>query len=451
MFSRTSRILLVIALLAAGAYLLIERPRERKEDKKENAAEQLASFDMASIDSITIERKVSYRPDGARVSEDPLVFTRAGSSWRATVPFQDSADPGAMGTLLDALRTADINRHLGNEQDLAPFGLKPPDAIVTLMSAHHQVLQVEIGKNTVDNAWCYAREPNGEVLLVPTDVHRSSTLPADAYRNHRVLDFEVADVTGYTIKNPHSTMEWQRRGDAWYALAGRDSVEGDSIAVTAPLHRLRGLRVAQFYGSEDFVRLPEDSVHTMTLFINPDRRAELRFDHVKSGWLVRQYTPGGSGAATRIMSVGDDLSDLFAHSVNELRERRLLQFDPAVTHRINFASPSSTGELVRSGGLWSYPNPVMGRVDPKYASDFVRALRALKWSEPGNDVARGTGRVYYRIEIMGEGDKMIDQLTAGPLDASTSWVTSRSSRGTWLVENARLDEVANKFARLKQR
>jgi hypothetical protein len=184
--------------------------------------------------------------------------------------------------------------------------------------------------------------------------------------------------------------------------------------------------------------------------MGPGHRTELRFDHYQSsGWIVRQEASHVSGP--RFMSVNDDLSDLFAHSVNDLRERRLLQFDPAVTHRINFASPSSTGELVRAGGLWSFPNPVMGHVDPKYASDFVRALRALKWTEPGYDVARGTGRVYYRIEIMGEGDKMIDQLTAGPLDASTSWVTSLSSRGTWLVANARLDDVANKFARLKQR
>jgi len=405
---------------------------------------------MASIDSITILRKPSNGSNEVRFPEDPLAFKKVEGSWQATVPFQDSADPGAIGTLLDALRTADINRHLGNEQDLAPFGLDHPDAIVTLMSAHHQVLQVAVGKNTIDNAWCYAREMNGEVLLVPTDVHRSSTLPADAYRNHHVLDFEVADVTSYTIKNAKNAMTWVRHGNDWYAASGRDSVLGDSVTVTSPLHRLRGLRVATFLDDHaDIVEPPADSTHTMTLLMSNGHRTELKFIHSQDGWLATQDASDANGP--RRMSVSDDLSDLFAHSVNDLRERRLLQFDPAVTHRINFASPSSTGELVRSGGLWSFPNPVMGRVDPKYASDFVRALRALKWSEPGYDVARGTGRVYYRIEIMGEGDKMIDQLTAGPLDASTSWVTSLSSRGTWLVANARLDEVAAKFARLKQR
>jgi hypothetical protein len=441
MFSRTSRILFVVALLAAGVYLLIERPREHTEDTKEAVADRLATFDMASIDSITILRKRPSGNDGTKLSVDPLVFRKWEGSWQVLVPDEDYADPGAIATLLDALRTADINRHLGNEKDLAPFGLDHPDAIVTLTSAHQQVLQVEIGKNTVDNAWCYAREPNGEVLLIPTNVRRSSTLPADAYRNHRVLDFNVADITAYKITSARNTMTWERRGTNWYALAGRDSVQGDSVAVTAPLHRLRGLRVAR-YGGDLMPAPPADSVYDMSLSMGPVHQW-LKFWHFSNEWFVQQEG--------RIVIVDDDLSDLFAHTVTDLRDRRLLQFDPAATQRINFAAPTTTGELVRMGGRWSFPNPALGHVDAGRAADFVRSLRALKWSEPGSDAARSTGRVGYRIEILDGRGTMIDELTAGPLDASTLWVHSRSSHGTWLVENARLDEVASRFARLKQR
>jgi len=442
MVSRTTRILFAAALLAAGVYFAVVRPHDRASDNAESSGDRLASFEIADIDSIVIEHHV-LMTNGVRWSEAPLMFVKTDSLWRMTIPVQDSAEPGAIGTLLDALRTADINRNLGQVEDLKQYGLDPPDAYVTLVAAHRRVLRVEIGKNTVDGAWCYARNEAGEVLLIPTDVRRSSMLPVDAYRNHRVLDFKVADVTAYTIKNARSTMTWELRGNAWYAASGRDSVQGDSIAVTSPLHRLRGLRVAQFYVAGDGLAPTADSVHTMTLFMGPTHRIDLTFVHSRSGW---NATHG-----TRRMAVNDDISDLFAHTVNTLRERRLLQFDPAVTHRINYAAPTATGELVRSGGHWAFPNPMMGRVNPDYAADFVRALRGLKWSEPGDEAARTTGRVSYRIEIMGEGDRIIDQLTAGPYDASTSWVTSRSSHGTWLVENARLDEVSQRFARLKQR
>lgn len=424
----------MVALLAAGAYLLIERPRERAHDRNEATSDRLASFDAASIDSIVIERP-----------HDTVRLTRADSTWRLIAPVSDTAEPGTMGALLNALRTADIERNLGPERDLSPYGLDHPDAVITLASAHHVVLEVAVGKNTVDNAWCYARAASGDVLLVPTDVHQSSTLPADAYRDHRVAAFQVNDVTAYAIRSPNNRISWYRHATAWYALAGRDTVAGDSVAAPSPLHRLRGLRVASFPAPGDTVAAPADSQRVMTLWMGP-RHVTLRFARNGNSWLVRD-----AGTA-RAMLVNDDIHDLFAHTITELRDRRLLQFDPAVTERIVLLTPTTTGgEIVRAGGHWSFPNPALGRVDPGHAADFVRALRALKWSEPGGEAARTGAHFLFRIEIRGAGGKMIDQLAAGPYDATTCWVSSLSSRGSWLIARSTLDDIASRFARLKER
>lgn len=439
MLSRTSRILLVLALLAAGAYLLIERPRERAQDRKQTANDQLASFDAASIDSIAIERP-----------QDTLVFARADSLWRMVAPVSDAAEPGAIGTLLHALSTADINRDLGAESDLTPYGLDHPDAVITLGAAHRVVLHVAVGKNTVDNAWCYARSPAGNVILVPTDVHQSSTLPVDEYRNRKVLDFQVRDVTAYSVESTDRSMSWTRRGARWFALTGRDSVAGDSVAVLSPLHRLRGLRATHLSQTHDALALhvhppdvKNDSLHTMVVWLGAQHRVALTFLHSQTGWAA------DDGA--RFMTLNDDVSDLFAHTTTELRDRRLLQFDPSAAQRITFYSQTATGEIVRSGGHWSFPNPALGHVDRDHAADFVRALRNLKWSEPGDEAARTTGRVHFRIEISGMDGKLIDKLDAGPYDAETCWVASPSSRGTWLIPRAALNDVAERFAQLKQR
>jgi len=439
MFSRTSRILLVVALLAAGAYLLVERPHERKADQNQTTSERLASFDMASIDSIMIERP-----------QDTVRFTKADSLWRMIDPLFDTADPGAIGTLLDALDTAEINRNLGPETDLSPYGLDHPTAVITLSSAHRVVLEVAVGKNTVDNAWCYAREGNGDVLLVPTDVHHSSTLPVDAYRDHRVANFQLRDVDSYTVISDQHGMSWARHSRGWINTESMtDTIVGDSVGVESVLRRLRGLRVASFGAADDHEHQETGLIQLEGPVSKIKMRtpiADLSFARVTDGqWRVSNSLSG------RVVMINDDVSDLFAHTVTELRDRRLLQFDPAVTQRINFAAPTASGELVRMGGRWSFPNPALGRVDAERVADFVRSLRALKWSEPGSDAARSTGRVEYRIEILDGRGTMIDQLTAGPLDESTLWVNSRSSHGTWLVENARLDEVASRFARLKQR
>jgi hypothetical protein len=90
-------------------------------------------------------------------------------------------------------------------------------------------------------------------------------------------------------------------------------------------------------------------------------------------------------------------------------------------------------------------------VDRDHAADFVRALRGLKWSEPGGEAARTGAHFLFRIEISGAGGKVIDRLTAGPYDAATCWVDSPSSRGTWLIARSALDDIAAKFAQVKQR
>jgi Domain of unknown function (DUF4340) len=433
MVSRTSRILLVVALLAAGAYLLIERPRERAHDRNVATNDRLASFDAAAIDSIAIERPT-----------DRVQFIRADSTWRLVAPVSDSAEPGTIGTLLDALRTADINRHLGPTQDLAPYGLDHPGAVVTLAAAHHIILEVAVGKNTVDNAWCYARTASGDVLLVPTDVHQSSTLPVDAYRNRRVAAFQVNDVTAYAVTSPNHLMSWYRRGPTWYTLAGRDTIAGDSVAVPSPLHRLRGLRAASFPAPGDTIATPADSERVMTLSMGP-RHVTLRFARRGSAWLVRNVSDA------RTMTVNDDINDLFAHTTTELRDRRLLQFDPAMAEHIAFTTPKAGGEIVRAGGHWSFPNPAMGRVNAEHAADFVRALRALKWAEPGGEAARTGAHQLYHIEISGAGGRLIDELTAGPYDATTVWVSSLSSHGSWLIARSTLDDVGSRFARVKER
>jgi hypothetical protein len=436
MFSRTSRILLVAALLLVGAYLLIERPRQHAEEKSEVQSERLASFDAASIDSVVLDRP-----------EDTVGFTKSDSLWRMVEPLFDTAEPATIATLLDALNTANINRNLGTEANLAPYGLDHPDVVITLAAAHRAVLQVALGKHTVDDAWCYARSTSGDVLLIPTDVHRASTLPRDAYRNQRIVNFQVRDVTEYWLTTDDHITAWSRRNHGWYWSSIRgDTIVGDSVAVEGVLHRLRGLRVASFVTNSDQAAEKVSTGGQISLW-GPN--------HVPLACVSFSRAPDGvwhTDDGTRRATLNDDVSDLLAHTTNELRDRRLLQFDPTAAEHITFTSPKISGELVRAGGRWSFPNPAAGRVDPERAADFVRALRSLKWDEPRADLHEVPAPPRFAISVRGAGDTIIDELSAGVRSGSPKWVvTSQSSHGTWLIDGTRLDELSGRFARIKAR
>ncbi|HET6349861.1 MAG TPA: DUF4340 domain-containing protein [Candidatus Krumholzibacteria bacterium] len=438
MFSRTTRILLLVAALAVGTYLLVERPDWHRADVSEEAREELAPFDIARVDDVILQRP-----------SDTLRFVRTDSTWSMVQPLEDAVEPGAIGTLLHALDKAHVERHLGPAQNPARYGLATPDVRIVLVGGGETLLDVAIGKHTVDNAWCYARTTTNDVLLIPPDVHHAATLPRDAYRDRRVANFQLRDVDGYELRTADHTTHWARRSTGWFALVHGDTLEGDTVAVEAVLRRLRGLRATSFAAGSDTLSGADGSpaatielwkrghAHLMTLW----------FTGHDSQWRIRD------DRYHRICVVDDDLSDVFAHTTTGLRERHLLRFDPTDALRIVFTTASVSGELVRTGGHWAYPNPSLGHVNADHAADLVRGLRALKWTRPpAASIPAPHAAAPFVISIRGRDDTILDELRAAPAPGDSLWcVTSHSSAGPWLIEHASLAALADQFSRVRSR
>jgi hypothetical protein len=429
MLSRTSRILLVVAAIAVIAYLLLDRASD--DDKKEDTA-RLATFNMADVDDVTLQR-----------ADATLRFAREDSVWRMTAPVQDIAEPTAVIPLLHALEHADVARNLGATDDLVPFGLDPPEVKVTLRAGRRTLLEAELGKRTVDEGWTYARSASRDLLLVPTDVARAASLPVNAYRNQRVLDFQTHDITRYELRTKNESMTWTRRGHGWSTTQeSGDTIAGDSVAVEAVLRRLRGLRVGSFMADADTVLV--EPVTTLTVWQADDTQfATVAFWRREERWFayVDRY---------QRTVVIDDVSDLVGLTRNALRDRRVLKFSPEDAVRITFTYPTVSGELVRAGGAWSFPNPAMGRIDPKQAADFVRALRALKWDGPAYASAASDSK--FGISIVGVDGRILDQVSIEARDSEPSWyVSSSSAKGSYMIERGKLDHLATLFQRVRAR
>ena len=430
MFSRTTRILLVAALLAGGAYFLFSRLSNGPDS---DDALRLVNFDIGRVDGIVLKRET-----------DTLRFAREDSLWRMTEPVPDRAEYSTIRSLLNALDHAEIARDLGATDDPTQFGLDPPQTMITLLTGTDTTLAVALGKRSVDDAWCYARIGTGaNLLLVPTDIARSASLPRDAYRDQRVVDFQLREVGRYVLTTDAHGTTWIRRESGWVSQPfDGDAIVGDSVAVETVLRRLRGLRAAEFLDGD--APLPVDATEGSIQLWRPDNTllAQVSFHHVRDArWIV------SNSLRVQAMVIDDDVSDLFQHTTNSLRDRRLIQFSPPDAERIEVVLPDVQGEIVRTGGVWAFPNPAMGRIDPERAADFVRALRALKWT----DVAQAADleATRFSITVTGAGGTILDQMRAGPRSDGTFLVTSRSTRATWTIDRELLDALAATFARLK--
>jgi hypothetical protein len=205
------------------------------------------------------------------------------------------------------------------------------------------------------------------------------------------------------------------------------------------LRRLRGLRVAEFRAESDSLPPQTFAGHVVLWGRDGAPLANLVFHRLPDGrWAARDG---------RTVIVDGDLTDLFQHTLTGLRDRRLLQFSPLDAQRIRIDLPSCSGELVRAGGQWSFPNPAAGRIDPERAAGFVRALRALTWDEPAPSPHSVSSN--HEVLITGAEGAILDEVRIEPRTGASRWYASgRSSGGTRLVDPAKFEHLAALFRAL---
>lgn len=438
MFSRTTRILLLIAVVAVTAFVLVELPRRRAQERAAEASAQLLDFAPSRVDGVRIDR-----------SDDTLVFAIRGTHWQMLQPASDVAEYSRIASLLQAFSTARVERVLGPATDAHRFGLDTPVAL-TLYAGADTLAHIELGSMTVDRAYLYARRPDGNVVLAPTDLIDTLNLPAGDYRNQRVITFDLSVVRALHLRTPAGVSRWSRvpGGTGWFTVVAGDTIAGDSIAVDAVLRTMRGLRVADFVAPSDTAAAmnPPDVVATIVKAA-PAPSVTIRFRCPHSAPCAASLS-----SERRVVTVNADIDRILAACVATLRERHVLHFAPERTTRIEIDLPDTSAVLVRSGGTWALPNPKLGAIDVEAARNVVRALRALSWvrmAGAGTPPQRPGDPTFSLVLRAGDGT-ILDEARGTIRDAGGVAVgTARRSGLRTEIEPKALHELAVRLRRLR--
>lgn len=435
--SRTSQALFVVAVVVLAAFALVELPRRRAAERAQEHARRLFATFAAPVDAVDIVRPNNHVHVEVR-----------GTHWQVVAPIDDAAEYSRVATLIDAMEKAEVERNLGPAENAA-YGLSPPAAVVTLTAASDTVAYLELGAHTVDDAMVYARRRDGDVVLVAPTVVTAATLPADAYRDQRLVRVDIDEVAAFTVRRDRNpAVRWDRRGAAaWFTVEHGDTVAGDSVEVPMYLRRFRGMRVRSFVEPADTTGAFDHPAGVVTLHKRaPAPAVTLRFAaRADSGYVCRV------DGEPRVVLVHGDVPGALDASVATLRDRRLLQFSPLRAKRIQFATADTSAVLVRAGGAWALPNPALGRVDPRAAADLVRTLRALRYARvvetPPSDVEPSA----FTLLVAAEGDTILDELRGRPRPGSDeAWiVTSRSSRVVAELPASDVRAIVDRLRRLR--
>lgn len=198
-----------IFIVLAGSYFFLEWHRA-KVAREETEAKRIFAVKEADITAITLKRPT-----------EEIQLVKEGKDWRLEQPLKDRADALTLNSLLNTLSQLRLNRDLGPEKDLRPFGLDQPPLIVTFIVGDKSHL-LKVGKKSPGGQGYYAtRDEDPRVLLIDTAAKETLDRPLADLRNRALFDFTAEQVKALRVKTGSTQVVLEKKDGAW-TLVGRE-------------------------------------------------------------------------------------------------------------------------------------------------------------------------------------------------------------------------------------
>jgi Domain of unknown function (DUF4340) len=314
------------------------------------------------------------------------VERKKGGEWRITKPIGADADQTVVNNLARAIADCEINKTVEEKAaDLKPFGLAPPDTIVTVATFSGKTLPgIEVGKVTPIGFNAYIKTADKTAILLTSSAFPSGmNKTADQLRDRDIMTFKVDDVKRFTIaKDNGEFIEVVRAGDKW-RIDKPGSYLADPTQVRELLSALVNAKVADFItdtpASVSQYGLEKPHL-TVTAYVGKgNEQQSLLFgfkqnEQGKDGIYVRR------GERTPVYTVHQYIESSVDKSLLELRDKTVMSFAPSQVEsaEVQVASggftlkraPSGKWDLVEGGKTTPADVPVAER--------FLDQLRDLK-------------------------------------------------------------------------
>lgn len=219
-------------------------------------------------------------------------------------------------------------------------------------------------------------------------------------RAKRFLAFDAAEATALRVQAKGDDVRLERRGGTWIITAPMKAA-ADGREVEGLLSRLAGME-----------RRADSAAAGLSAAALADYgldRPTARFEVTLAGGRTVSLAIGGDNRFDGTMFVqpasgevvvvdGRSRIDL-EKGAFELRERRLLLFEPAEVVKLELTSPAGAVALAQERGTFSLTAPVKEPADARTAEDLVAALRDLK-ATAFEDGPEPTGAPAYAVRIV---------------------------------------------------
>ena len=200
---------LVVFVVLAGSYFFLEWHRARVV-RQEGEAKKIFAVKESDIAAVTIKRP-----------SEEIRLVKEGKDWRLDQPWKDRADALAMNSLLAALSQLRLDRDLGPEKDLKPFGLDQPPLVVSF-KVGDKFHTLKVGNKSPGGQGYYAsQDQDPRVLLIDSSARGTLDRPLSDLRNRTLFDFSVEQVKALRVKTGTTQVVLEKKDGSW-TLVGRE-------------------------------------------------------------------------------------------------------------------------------------------------------------------------------------------------------------------------------------
>jgi hypothetical protein len=433
-------ILLFLAAVGLGYYFLVEQPGHKDKIDKEEREKKLTPLTPEEIFGLVVRR-----------NDATLTFTRSGDSWQMTDPVNDHADMRAIMVLvLSVLRSTIDQQFPADPERLAEYGLTEPIATVQIRdSLQADLLTLDIGDFNLTKSHCYVRDHRSDnVVLFHAGVRRYALIRVFEFREKKVIDFPIEEVTAVEIDSDLNRTSWNRSAvGGWFTVQDRDTIRGDSDAIDTILRELLALRARDILDGVPAGGALSDPAGSIALRFMGSLRIGLSFSGPDS---QRCYIR--TEGKERVNVVDASALDVFGRSLHDLRDRRVLHFDRDLLGKVTLDTETLSISILKTGAEWSFANPSLGNISRAEVSTFFGSLENMKYREIVEETIRapedhGLEPPVYRLALFDAQGHLVDEVVTGPTRTAQRirYVTSLSSRHLGIADAELFDEIEGLF------
>lgn len=330
--------LILIALLAGAViFLVVDRMTSKPaSEAKTESTEAAQGQKVVDMDSSAVT-KVVIAPTGGGAK---TVLEKKDGKWRLTEPVDAAADQFSADELVrgltDLRSSGDVEKGVAGE----------PKFDVEVTGAGGKTVKLAFSDKSVVGDTMYVT-PDGasKALVVPSDVYDKLD-KTDDLRDKQLVSASSQDIKQLKYRTPTTQVSLVKNGNDW-EVTEPEKMPADQSAVSDLLFGVTGMRAVEFEKGDDKTALAHPQLTISYSTTQPSTQpatTQPAFTTIVVGRyqdIRKQNVLAGVEGSNAVATVPATVLTTFAKSPLDLRDKKVLDIDPASVTQVTLSSDKS--------------------------------------------------------------------------------------------------------------